>query len=140
MSALPYFLMWSFTLLCSVLATCLTSRNDRSEFVRKAFNTVGHVGPALGLLGLSFSGCNKVAVIFWFCISVMLNGASYSGFQANHVELCNNYAGSLMGITNTAANMAGFAAPYLTGHILQGNVCFKSIISINQRISFFSHL
>ena len=64
----------------------------------------------------------STAVIFWFCLAVMLNGASNSGFQVNHVELSSNYSGTLMGVTNTAANMAGFMAPYVTGLVIDGNV------------------
>merc|ERR1719189_3503939 len=44
-----------------------------------------------------------------------------SGFQVNHVELTSNYSGTLMGVTNTAANMAGFMVPYVTGLIIDGN-------------------
>ena len=122
LSALPYFLMWVFTLVCGAMATFLRTKDVRSEFIRKGFNTLGHVGPALGLIGLSFSGCNSEEAIFWFCLAVMLNGASNSGFQVNHVELSSNYSGTLMGVTNTAANMAGFMAPYVTGLIIDENV------------------
>ena len=122
MSALPYFLMWVFTVICGALATYVRSKDVSSEIIRKSFNTLGHIAPALGLVGLSFSGCDSRLVIFWFCLSVMLNGASNSGFQVNHAELTSNYAGTLMGVTNTAANMAGFMAPYVTGLIIDGNV------------------
>ncbi len=40
------------------------------------------------------------------------------------MDLSPNYAGTLMGITNTFANMGGFAAPYFTGYITNGNVSF----------------
>ena len=85
--------MWGATIFCGNLAAYLRSKDIRSEYIRKLFNTIGHIGPALGLLGLSFSGCNHNLVIFWFCMSVMLNGASNSGFQVNHVELSAKYAG-----------------------------------------------
>ena len=122
MSALPYFLMWVFTIICGALATYVRSKDVSSEIIRKSFNTLGHIAPALGLVGLSFSGCDSRLVMFWFCLSVMLNGASNSGFQVNHAELTSNYAGTLMGVTNTAANMAGFMAPYVTGLVIDGNV------------------
>jgi len=121
LSALPYFLMWTFSIFCGLVASRLRSREVRSDVIRKSFNTIGHLGPALALIGLSFSGCNRSLVIFWFCLAVMLNGAANSGFQVNHVELSPKYAGTLMGITNTAANMAGFAAPQLTGVVIHEN-------------------
>lgn len=77
--------------------------------------TIGQMIPALGLVGLSFVGCNTTMVVVWLCICVGFSGASYSGFQANHMELSPNYAGTLMGITNTLGNVAGIIAPYVCG-------------------------
>ena len=114
--------MWGFTISCGNFVSYLRSKEFRSEVIRKTFNTIGHIGPALGLIGLSFSGCNQIVVVTFFCMAVMLNGAANSGFQVNHVELSSNYAGTLMGVTNTAANLAGFAAPYVTGIIIQEEV------------------
>ena len=54
--------------------------------------------------------------------------------QVNHVELSPKYAGTLMGITNTAANMAGFAAPQLTGVVIHENVRY-----IFQSFTLFEH-
>ena len=45
--------------------------------------------------------------------------------KVNHVELSPKFAGTLMGITNTAANMAGFAAPQLTGVVIHENVRYN---------------
>jgi len=47
--------------------------------------------------------------------------------QVNHVDLSPNYAGTLMGLTNTAANVCGFLAPYVAGVITQGNVIIFSL-------------
>ena len=41
------------------------------------------------------------------------------------MELSPKFAGTLMGITNTAANMAGFAAPQLTGVVIHENVGYN---------------
>ena len=49
--------------------------------------------------------------------------------QVNHVELSPKYAGTLMGITNTAANMAGFAAPQLTGVVIHENVRYYNLLT-----------
>ncbi len=42
--------------------------------------------------------------------------------QVNHVDLSPTYAGTLMGITNTFANVCGFLAPYVAGAVTNGNV------------------
>ena len=38
------------------------------------------------------------------------------------MDLAPNYAGTMMGITNTIGNFAGFVAPYITGLIIDGQV------------------
>ena len=38
------------------------------------------------------------------------------------MDLAPNYAGTMMGITNTIGNFAGFVAPYITGLIINGQV------------------
>ena len=43
------------------------------------------------------------------------------------MDLSPNYAGTLMGITNTMANIAGFVTPYVVGSIIEGNVRFTFI-------------
>ena len=46
-----------------------------------------------------------------------------------HVELSPNYAGTLMGITNTVGNIPGFVTPYVAGALTEGNVSPTSIQS-----------
>ncbi len=47
-------------------------------------------------------------------------GATYAGNQMNHISLSPKYAGTMYGITNGAANMFGFIAPYIVGVIIKG--------------------
>ena len=83
------------------------------------------MGPAIGLICLSFVGCDKTQAIIWLCLSVSLNGAVNSGFQVNHVEMSPNYAGTLFGITNMLANLTGFITPAVAGNITNFNVSKK---------------
>ena len=76
-------------------------------FSRKLMHTISQIIPAYGLLGLAYVGCNQTMSIFWLCVCVGFNGAVYSGFFGNHMELSPNYAGTLMGFTNMAANVTG---------------------------------
>ena len=61
------------------------------------------------------------------------------------MELSPKYAGTLMGITNTAANMAGFAAPQLTGVVIHENVrytfvfCWLSLMWSSYFSLFLAH-
>lgn len=45
-----------------------------------------------------------------------------SGNQMNHIALSPHYAGTMYGITNAAANICGFLAPYAIGLIIEGQV------------------
>ena len=47
---------------------------------KKLMNTIGQIGPALALIGLSFVKCNRTLAIIWLCIAMGLNGATYSGY------------------------------------------------------------
>ena len=70
-------------------------------------HTISQVIPAYGLIGLAYVGCNQTMSVFWLCVCIGFNGAVYSGFFGNHMELSPNYAGTLMGFTNMAANITG---------------------------------
>ena len=59
-------------------------------------------------------------------------GAVYAGNQMNHISLSPKFAGTMYGITNAAANMCGFLAPYVIGVIIQGRVSkfFDKLINV----------
>ena len=122
-SALPYLLYFIFSTLTGWLADWLKKSEKLSlTNVRRLFNSIAFMGPAIGLICLSFVGCDKTQAIIWLCLSVSLNGAVNSGFQVNHVEMSPNYAGTLFGITNMLANLTGFITPAVAGNITNFNV------------------
>jgi len=46
----------------------------------------------------------------------------YCGFLTNHIDIASNYAGTLMGLTNTVASIPGFLVPVFVGELTHGNV------------------
>ncbi len=40
-----------------------------------------------------------------------LNGCCFSGFNSTHVDMAPDFAGTLMGMTNSIGNIPGFVAP-----------------------------
>ena len=60
--------------------------------------------------------CRDYYVVVLLCIAVGASGFPMAGFNVNHLDIAPQYAGVLMGITNTAATIPGFVAPALTGH------------------------
>ena len=89
-------------------------------------HTISQVIPAYGLLGLAYVGCNQSMSIFWLCVCVGFNGAVYSGFFGNHMELSPNYAGTLMGFTNMAANITGDT--YIISIMNQNGIILRCMI------------
>lgn len=122
-SALPYLMQIVASMAFGSLSDYLTNNGKLSKLAaRKTFNTIGQVGPAIALAILGFVSNSKVLAIICLCLASGLNGATYSGFQFNHIDLSPNYAGTLMGLTNTFGNVCGFVSPYVAGAILEGQV------------------
>jgi hypothetical protein len=52
-------------------------------------------------------------VVFLLTATVGLNGLNSSGVSCNHIDIAPNYAGTLMGISNSASNTMGFVTPWI---------------------------
>lgn len=61
---------------------------------------------------------NSAGAIILLTIAVGLNGTTYVGYMVNHMDLSPNFAGSLMGLTNSIANMMSILGPLTVGFIL----------------------
>jgi len=74
---------------------------------------IGTLIPACALIGAVYTGCDRVSTVALITIAVGFNGAVYSGFNVNHMDISPNFSGVLMGITNGVSNICGFLAPYI---------------------------
>ncbi|KAJ8929445.1 hypothetical protein NQ314_017894 [Rhamnusium bicolor] len=77
-------------------------------------------GPAIALLAVSFTGCDKWLTVALLTVGVGLNGGIYSGFKVNHLDISPQFAGILMSFTNCLANLAGLLAPIVAGNVVVG--------------------
>lgn len=119
LSALPYLAMWLFSIAFSVTADAMRKNQIlNTTNTRKLFTTIGLLIPGLGLIGASYTGCDRVATLTLLTLSCGFNGAIYSGFLANHIDIASNYAGTMMGVTNCVASICGFLAPYVVNLIV----------------------
>jgi len=80
-------------------------------------------------VAVGWFGCDRLAILLLLIIAGGFTGAAYAGNQMNHITLSPHYAGTLFGITNAAANVCGFLAPYAVGLLINGNV---SIYTLHQ--------
>lgn len=126
LSALPYLCMWILSMVLSPISDALVNNGYlRTVTARKLFNSIGLWGPMCALLGVAYvpKGSTGLAVAL-LTTAVGINSATYLGFQVNHIDLAPNHAGTMMGITNCAANIMSFLAPLVVGFVLDDAVSF----------------
>lgn len=94
---------------------------------RKICNTIGQWVPAVALIALGYVDKEnpEIAVVL-LVIAVASNIAIYCGHNVNHMDLSPNFAGTLMGITNTAANICSILAPLAASVVVKDSVCINS--------------
>uniref|UniRef100_A0A1E1X8L5 Putative permease of the major facilitator superfamily protein n=1 Tax=Amblyomma aureolatum TaxID=187763 RepID=A0A1E1X8L5_9ACAR len=115
-SSLPYLLTTITSCLASVYADVLRKKGIMSTTaIRKFFNTSAAVVPALLLIGMPMAGCDRV----WSVVLLSLAGAALGvrevGFMVTHIDMSPDFAGTLLGVTNTIGNLPGFLMPYVAG-------------------------
>lgn len=124
--------MWLFSMFISHIADWMISSGKCSHTVtRKLINSIGQYAPAVALIAASYTGCNPSMTIAIITIGVGLNGAIYSGFKVNHLDISPRFAGLLMSFTNCIANLAGLLAPITVGEIIDDSV-IKMILLKNR--------
>ncbi|CAF3389237.1 unnamed protein product [Rotaria sp. Silwood1] len=122
MFAIPYVFMMIVIVISGQLADRVRDRKILSTtVVRKIQTVIGGVGSSLFLVLVGYVGCSKVAAMFCITLAVSFIGFHSSGCQISHLDIASNYAGTLVGITNTLAAIPGIIAPYVVGAITNNN-------------------
>jgi len=124
LSSLPYMTMLLLSFFFVWLSKVLQRKEGMSlSFNRKIFNSIGHWIPMLSLIALGYVPTdNAPLAVTLLTLTVGISGATYLGFQVNHIDLSPNYAGTLMGLTNGAANVMSGVAPLIVGQIVDDEV------------------
>lgn len=118
LSSLPYLAMWIMAIVFSFIADRLIRNNMSITLARKIMNSLGQYGPAVTLLAVGYCYQSLILTVALFTIGMGLNGAIYSGFKINHLDLSPTFAGLLMAMTNCCANLIGLTAPMVAGHVI----------------------
>lgn len=88
---------------------------------RRLFNTSSQVAPAVAMVVMVYVGCNTTAVISCMVIGMGLNAVA-AGHFVSAVDLAPNFAGTLLGISNTfSGGGMGTLAPLVVGAITSNN-------------------
>ncbi|KAK9502635.1 hypothetical protein O3M35_011367 [Rhynocoris fuscipes] len=114
--SLPYLLMW----IVAILSGYLVDWVQKKEFItrtttRKIFTTFASTGPALGILGATYAGCDRITATSCFILGMGLMGFFYPSLKVNALDLSPNYAGSLSSLVMGVGAISGIITPYLVG-------------------------
>lgn len=113
-SALPSIMIALVSLIVAPLADYMVQRLDIT-FVRKLMSAIATVVPSVFIIGVTLSGCNRILVIACLCLSIGFAAFVVGSISINQMDLAPNYAGILVGISNTIATIPGIVAPFLVG-------------------------
>jgi ACS family sodium-dependent inorganic phosphate cotransporter len=104
--------------------------------VRKLMQTVGCGSMTVAPLAVGYVD-NA-----WAAIAVMAAGSALGafvtgGFTVNHMDVAPRYAGTLMGITNTAGTLPGIIGVYATGLILELTGSWVLVFQVAAGVTLF---
>lgn len=74
------------------------------------------------LIVIAYIGCERTVSTVLLILSIVISGAIFVGHLTNQNDLAPNYAGILMGITNTPGTISAFVLPALVGALTEGGV------------------
>ncbi len=116
-SVVPWLSAFCVGNLSGWVADDLRNRGMSLTTVRKLMQAVAFSLGALPMLLLPLAGSPLVATML---VTLATGGASFgvAGFAANHLDIAPRYAGVLMGLSNTFAQLPGIIGVALTGFIV----------------------
>ncbi|XP_066908539.1 sialin isoform X2 [Halyomorpha halys] len=115
-SGLPYVGMWIFSIVSgwAVDLMIIKFRWDAS-LVRKLCITIASVGPAVGFIAASYSGCDKTLATVFFVFGMTIMGAYIPSSKAIMLDISPNYTGIVMALIGAVGGISGIITPYLIG-------------------------
>ncbi|XP_044592475.1 sialin-like [Cotesia glomerata] len=92
---------------------------------RKIAVGISCIPPSIMLIIIAYIGCDRTTSTALLIISIVISGAIFVGHLTNQNDLAPNYAGILMGITNTPGTISAFVLPALVGALTEGGHTFQ---------------
>ncbi|XP_018045075.1 PREDICTED: putative inorganic phosphate cotransporter [Atta colombica] len=86
---------------------------------RKIAVFISSIPASIFLLIIAYIGCARVASTVLLTLSIVFCGAIFVGHLCNQNDLAPNYAGILMGITNTPGTISAFILPPIVGALVK---------------------
>lgn len=124
-SVLPYVAMFITGNLGGWLSDRMIQNGWSVTAVRKIIQTIGLVGPAIAffLVGYVETPLQGVAVM---TAALFFGGFALAGFAVNHLDIAPRYAGTLLGVTNTAGTIPGIVGVLVSGALVDSTGSWAS--------------
>jgi len=119
-TVLPYFLQMSVALSAGTVADYLIGSGVQAIIVRKLFQTVGMLGPALCLyLCATLPDLTVTAASELVNIGTALSALTVAAVSVSHFDISPRNSGTIFGLGNTASSIGGLIAVPLSGYIFE---------------------
>lgn len=136
LSAVPYLVMWLFSLVYSSIMDHLLEKGIFStKQIRRFSMVVANYIPMVSVLLVPWAKCDGRLAVLLICVAVGATGASLCGMHCAFQELAPNFSGTLTGISNTFATIPGFLAPAITGAIINNQQTLSRWKEVFQLVS-----
>lgn len=119
LSCLPYAGMFLMTFTAGIFDHVRRKELVSLTVLRKIFNTAGMVIPAICMIGLNWITADNIIGCI-VLLTVGMSGHHFSttgGYYLSHSDIAGPFSGTLFGITNTMAQIPGFANALIVAHL-----------------------
>jgi MFS family permease len=136
LTMIPHVASFAFLNIAGNIADRMIRSGMNVGKVRKIMQTIGFGGIATALLLVG-----EVQTV-WLAIAIMTTGNALGafvtgGFAVNHMDIAPKYAGTLMGITNTAGTIPGIIGVFVSGLILELTGSWALVFQVTAGVTLF---
>jgi ACS family sodium-dependent inorganic phosphate cotransporter len=136
---LPWVVMFVMGNFAGWLADALVRRGVSVTAVRKGMQSVGFLLPA-GLFTLIGRIETPEAGMLLMIGALGFGAFTLAGFAVNHLDIGPRYAGTLLGLSNTAGTIPGIVGVTLTGYMLQETGSWELVFGVAAGVYVFGAL
>jgi sugar phosphate permease len=128
-AATPYICGYIGLLTAGKFSDFLINRGFRTLYVRRCMNCIGSFVPAILLYVLPFAK-TPTSAIFFLSGALFAGRACTSGFWINMIDVGPEYAGQIMGVSNSIGTIPGIFGNVITGLILKQTQSWQTVFHL----------
>ncbi|KGN58795.1 probable anion transporter 3, chloroplastic [Cucumis sativus] len=136
-SAIPWGTMAVSGYFAGTMSDALIKSGYPVTLVRKIMQSIGFIGPGLGLLCLNFATTPTVAAVL-MTVALSLSSFSQAGFLLNMQDIAPQHAGFLHGISNSAGTLAAIVSTIGTGYFVEWLGSFQAFLTVTAMVYFMA--